>query len=130
MPTNEGAVFVRLFMMGKIKIADLQVSYHVGVTEEERTQPQRLLVTVEMEHDFKNAIAADNLADTIDYGAVARRLIDFGDGCHWQLIETVASDIAAMVIEEFRARTVSVEVKKFVIPQAAYVSVILQRSHS
>lgn len=115
--------------MDKIKIVDLEVAYPVGVTEEERARPQRLLITVEMEHDFKNAVSADNLADTIDYNAVCQRLLRFGDGCHWQLIETVAADIATMVMDEFRAKAVAVEVKKFVIPEAAHVSVLLHRNH-
>lgn len=116
--------------MDKIKIVDLEVKFQVGVTEEERAQPQRLLLTLEIEHDFKNAISADNLADTIDYHAVSQRLLTFGDGCHWQLIETLAADVASMVLDEFRARAVTVEVKKFVIAQAAHVSVIIHRNHA
>ena len=115
--------------MDKIKIADLEVFYQVGVTDDERSKPQRLLLTVEIEHDFANAVAADNLADTVDYYSVSQRLLAFGEGCHWQLIETLAADIASMILEEFRARTVSVEVKKFVIPQASYVSVWVRRNH-
>jgi FolB domain-containing protein len=115
--------------MDKIRIVDLEVFYHVGVTDQERAQPQRLLVSVEVEHDFKHAVAADNLADTIDYFAVCQRLLAFGEGCQWQLIETLSADIATMVLDEFRARAVTVEVKKFVIPEAAYVSVVVQRNH-
>jgi dihydroneopterin aldolase len=113
--------------MDKIRITDLEVFYQVGVTDEERAKPQRLLLSVEMEHDFTSAISRDNLAETLDYFAIARRLLRFGEGCHWQLIETLAADIAAMIQDEFRAKTVSVEVKKFVIPQAAHVSVTLTR---
>ena len=113
--------------MDKIKITDLEVFYQVGVTDEERAKPQRLLVSVEMEHDFTSAISRDNLAETLDYFAIARRLLRFGEDCHWQLIETLAADIAAMLQDEFQAKTVSVEVKKFVIPQAAHVSVALTR---
>ena len=113
--------------MDKIRITDLEVFYQVGVTEEERAKPQRLLVSVEMEHDFTSAISRDNLAETLDYFAISQRLLRFGVDCHWQLIETLAADIAAMIQDEFQAKTVSVEVKKFVIPQAAYVSVALTR---
>jgi dihydroneopterin aldolase len=113
--------------MDKIRITDLEVFYQVGVTDEERAKPQRLLLSVEMEHDFTSAISRDNLAETLDYFAIARRLLRFGEGCHWQLIETLAADIAAMIQDEFQAKTVSVEVKKFVIPQAAHVSVTLTR---
>jgi dihydroneopterin aldolase len=114
--------------MDRITLCDLEVFYHVGVTEQERAQPQRLLLTVELDHDFKAAVASDNLADTIDYGALARRLLQFGDGCHWQLIETLAADIAQMVLDDFSPRAVSVEVKKFIIPQARHVSVRVSRA--
>ena len=113
--------------MDTIRITDLEVSYQVGVTEEERSQPQRLLVSVEMDHDFTSAISRDDLAETVDYYAVSQRLLRFGEGCRWQLIETVAADIAAMILDEFSSKSVLVEVKKFVIPQAAHVSVTVRR---
>jgi FolB domain-containing protein len=113
--------------MDKIRIRDLEVFYHVGVTEEERAKPQRLLLSIEMEHDFTSAISRDDLAETLDYFAISQRLLRFGDDCHWQLIETLAAHVAAMIQDEFHAQSVSVEVKKFVIPQAAYVSVALTR---
>ena len=113
--------------MDKIRITDLEVFYQVGVTDEERAKPQRLLLSIELEHDLTSAISRDNLAGTIDYFAVSQRLLRFGDGCHWQLIETLAADLAAMILDEYSPRSVVVEVKKFVIPQAAHVSVILRR---
>ncbi|MFM1768290.1 MAG: dihydroneopterin aldolase [Verrucomicrobiota bacterium] len=114
----------------RITIADLEVHYRVGVTEAERSQPQRLLVTVEMDHDFATAAARDNLADTIDYAKVCERLLEFGEDCHWELIETLAAEIASMVLEEFKPRQVSVEVKKFIIPQARHVAVRLTRGRA
>jgi len=113
--------------MDKIRITDLEVFYQVGVTDAERATPQRLLVSVEIDHDFTSAISRDNLAETFDYFAISQRLLRFGEDCHWQLIETLAADIAAMIQDEFQAKTVSVEVKKFVVPQAAHVSVALTR---
>ena len=113
--------------MDKITICDLEVQYRVGVTEAERAQPQRLLLTLEIERDLAAAAGSDNLADTIDYDSVARRLLQFGDDCHWELIETVANEIAQMVREDYKAGRVTVEVKKFVIPQARYVSVRMVR---
>ena len=111
----------------RITISDLEVSFQVGITEQERARAQRLLISVEMDHDFTTAAARDNLADTIDYAAVTERLLHFGNGCHWELIETLAAEIATMVLEEFKPHRVTVEVKKFIIPQARYVSVRLRR---
>ena len=113
--------------MDTIIISDLEVFYQVGITEAERAKPQRLLLTVEMAHDFKAAAARDDLAETIDYAALSERLLHFGDDCHWSLVETLAADLAAMILEDFSPKQVSVEVKKFSIPQARYVGVRVTR---
>lgn len=113
--------------MSTITLSDLEVHYHVGVPDAERAQSQRLLLTVEMQHDFTRAAASDDLRETIDYYAVSRRLLAFGEGRSWKLIEKLASDIAAMVVEDFGAAEVTVEVKKFIIPEARHVSVQITR---
>ncbi len=113
--------------MDTIVISELEVFYCVGVTEAERTKPQRLLLSVELNQPFERAAASDDLADTIDYDALCRRLLQFGEGCHWELIETLAVDIAKLILEEFSPTSVVVEVKKFVIPQARYVAVRVRR---
>jgi len=110
-------------LLSKILIADLEVFFRVGVSNEERVKPQRLLLTVEMESDFSKAAKSDNIADTIDYFAVSQRLLKFGGGREWKLIEKLAADIADMILAEFKPQSVTVEVKKFPIPQARHVSV-------
>ena len=110
-------------MMDTITIKDLEVFYCVGVSDEERSKPQKLLLTVELEHDFRAAAKDDGLANTIDYFTVSQRLLRFGDGAHWKLIETLAVDAAQIILDEFSPRRVTIEVKKFIIPQARFVSV-------
>ena len=112
----------------KISIVDLEVLYRVGVTEAERVNPQRLLLTVEMDCNFTAAAKSDNIADTIDYFAISQRLLKFGEGRSWKLIEKLASDVADLILLGFRPRSVSVEVKKFPIAQARHVSVRLTRN--
>src|ERR1019366_1787189 len=109
--------------MAKISIIDLEVFYRVGVPDAERAQPQRLLLTVEMESEFYAAAKSDSIIDTIDYFAVTQRLLKFGEGREWKLIEKLAADIADAILSEFKPQAVSVEVKKFIIPQARHVSV-------
>jgi FolB domain-containing protein len=116
--------------MPKISIVDLEVFYHVGVPDEERAQPQRLLLTIEMDSDFSAAAKTDSIADTIDYFAVSQRLLKFGDGKNWKLIEKLAADIADLILSKFKPQSVSVEVKKFPIPQARHVSVILTKKRN
>ena len=113
--------------MSKISIVDLEVFFHVGVPDAERAQAQRLLLTVQMTSDFSAAARSDGIADTIDYYAVTQRLLKFGEGRSWKLIEKLAADIAEVILAEFQPPAVTVEVKKFIIPQAQYVSVSMEK---
>jgi 7,8-dihydroneopterin aldolase/epimerase/oxygenase len=106
-----------------IIIADLEVNYRVGVPEAERKKPQRLLLSIDLAVDFRRAATMDRLGETIDYDSVCRRLLQFGDGREWQLIETLSVEIAEALLAEYSAQRVTVEVKKFVIPQARHVAV-------
>lgn len=113
--------------MSQISIVDLEVFYRVGVPDAERAQPQRLLLTVVLESDFSAAAKSDAVGDTIDYFAVTQRLLKFGEGREWKLIEKLAANIAESILAEFKPKSVTVEVKKFIIPQARYVSVRLEK---
>lgn len=116
--------------MGKITIVDLEVWMHVGVPAEERAKPQRLLLTINMDCDCSSAATTDDITRTIDYFAVAQRLLKFGEGRSWKLIEKLATDIADFMLAEFQPAAVTVEVKKFPIPQAKHVSVSLTKSRT
>ena len=99
--------------------------YHVGVPEEERAAPQRLAIGVEMDHDFSGV--GDALERTIDYHALSWRLLNYGQGRSWKLIETLAVELAEMILREFKPARVTVEVRKFVIVQARHVAVRVSR---
>ncbi len=116
--------------MDTIIINELEVWYHVGVPDAERAAPQRLLLTIEMERNFAAAAAQDDLRETIDYYAVSRRLLRFGDGRSWKLIETLAVEIVGLVLQEFGAERARVEVKKFIIAEARHVAVRVERAKS
>lgn len=113
--------------MSRINIVDLEVFYHVGVTDEERANPQRLLITVEMDFDFSAASLTDRVEKTINYFEVAQELLKYGERRSWKLLEKLAANLADHIINRFRPEVVSIEIKKFPIPQARYVSVMLAR---
>ena len=114
--------------MSRISIVDLEVFYSVGLSDEERAKPQRLLVTVDLDFDFASASLSDRIERTINYQTLVDRVLKFGHGRSWKLIEKVVANLADMIMLEFRPHAVAIEVKKFQIPQAAYVSVSLTRS--
>ena len=113
--------------MSFITIVDLEVFYRVGISEEERAKPQRLLLTLDIQFDFSSAAVSGRIGRTIDYYEVTQRLLKLGEKRSWRLIESVATDIADKILSEFHPESVTVEVKKFSVPEACYVSVILTK---
>ena len=113
--------------MSFITIVDLEVFYRVGISEEERAKPQRLLLTLDIEFDFSSAAVSGRIGRTIDYYEVTQRLLKLGETRSWRLIESVATDVAGKILSEFHPESVTVEVKKFSIPEARYVSASLTK---
>ena len=113
--------------MSFITIVDVEVFYRVGISEEERAKPQRLLLTLDIKFDFSSAAVSGRIGRTIDYYEVTLRLLKLGEKRSWRLIESVATDVADRILSEFHPENVTVEVKKFSIPEAHYVSVTLTK---
>jgi len=116
--------------LSKITIVDLEVHYCIGVTEQERAKPQRLLLTVDMSFDFSSASVSDRIEKTIDYYSVTQDLLKFGEGRSWKLLEKLVANVADRVLDEYRPQAIMVEAKKFAIPQARYVSVTLAKTRA
>ena len=105
----------------------LEVRFHVGVPDEERTEPQRLLITIELAHDLGASGTTDSLAETIDYFAVCQAVKALGQARHWKLLEALAHDICDLVLEEFKPDIVRVRIKKFILPDTRWVSIEMSR---
>ncbi len=113
--------------MSNITIVDLEVFWRVGVPDAERAQPQRLLLSVDMLFDFSLAAKKDRPDRTIDHADVTQVMKDYGAGKDWKLIEKIAAGLGNLVLTKYTPDAVMVEVKKFPIPQARYVSVVWTR---
>jgi len=114
-------------MTDKITIEDLEVHFHVGVPDEERTEPQKLLITIEIAMDLGPSAATDNLTETIDYFTVSQAVKALGQARRWKLIEALADDICELVLRDFKPSSVRVIVKKFILPDTRWVSVEMRR---
>jgi FolB domain-containing protein len=113
--------------MDTITIKDLSVLCRIGVPDEERAKPQRLLVTVEMSGDFSRAAQSDDIAHTINYYDVSQRITNLCSNESFKLIERLADEIVRVLLGEFRAEQATVEVKKFILSNARHVSFRLTR---
>ena len=98
--------------MDTIFLRDLRIRTIVGVWEWERRLPQMVSVDLDMAADIRRAAASDQLADTLDYKAVSVRIKDVVAGSQFNLIETMAEQIAAIVRDEFGVPWVRVTIHK------------------
>lgn len=109
-------------MIERIHIEQLEVHARVGVSENERAHPQRLLINLTF-WPKHNELAGDDLTQAVDYAAVTARAKKLAETSACKLIETLAEKIAAALMQDFPLRKVSIEVRKFVLPDTQFVSV-------
>ena len=110
-----------------ITISKLKVLAHIGVTEEERSKPQTLLVDLELTLDLRPAGRSDDLDDTIDYDGLTTEVADLVRASEFKLLETLAESIAAHVCALSRVEGVTVEVTKESPPVSEEVGPIAVR---
>jgi len=108
-------------MIDCIHIEQLEIRARVGVPDSERAQPQRLILNVTFWP--KRSGPRDHIADTVNYSEVAASLKEFVAQRDYRLIETLADETAGHLLGRFPLRKVLVEVRKFVLADADYVSV-------
>jgi dihydroneopterin aldolase len=114
-------------MPDTILIEQLELSAHIGVPDEERVKAQRLTVSLRLEvaHGFRHL--DDDLTKTVDYFAVCGAIKALAAEHPRRLIETLAEEIAATVLRDFAVAAVEVELRKFILPDTAFVAVRLRR---
>ena len=114
----------------EIRIEQLEISARIGVPEEERVTPQRLTINISFWPYQQTRDLADNIHNAVNYSVVADETKSFVRGQSVNLIETLADQVAAHLLKTFPIQKVTVEVRKFALADAKYVSVTVTRSAS
>jgi 7,8-dihydroneopterin aldolase/epimerase/oxygenase len=114
----------------EIHIEQLEVAARIGVAEEERANLQRLTVSIsfwpyQQMHDL-----ADKIDDAVNYSAVSEETKGFVRDQSVNLIETLADRLAKHLLNSFPMQKVAVEVRKFALEDAKYVSASVKRTAS
>ncbi|MGB5307056.1 MAG: dihydroneopterin aldolase [Gammaproteobacteria bacterium] len=98
--------------MDIVFINDLRIETIIGIYDWERKVRQTISLDLEMGADIRKAAGTDAIDDTLNYKAVAKRLIAFVGDSEYQLVETLAEKIAAIVLDEFDVPWVRLTVHK------------------
>jgi len=114
----------------EVHIEQLEVFTVIGVLEHERKGLQRLTVSISFWPYEEAQDLADNIEKAVNYSAVAEETKRFAREQAVNLIETLADRLAAHLLKAFPIQKVTIELRKFALQDAKYVSVTAARTTS
>lgn len=118
----------KIASMDIIFLSDLRIDTVIGIFDWERRIKQTVIFDLEMATDIKKAAATDSIEDTLDYKAVAKRVIQFVEDSEFQLVETLAEKVAQMILGEFNVPWVRLKLNKTgAIRGAKDVGILIER---
>ena len=103
-------------VVDKLTLDDVRFFGRHGVTKAEESVGAWFSVDVELSVDLTAAAVSDEVGATIDYGTVAKRVVEIGTGPRVNLIERLAGLMAEALLKEFPVREVRVRVRKMTAP--------------
>ena len=116
-----------------IRLKDLTVFGHYGVSPAEREVGQKIALDIELHADLAAACESDSLKDTINYESVYARVIEVVSGRKHRLLESLGEEICECLLEGFPVSKVTINLRKLNLPfpnNLSYVEVCLTRTAS
>jgi dihydroneopterin aldolase/D-erythro-7,8-dihydroneopterin triphosphate epimerase len=98
--------------MDRIFIRDLALRCIIGIYPEERREKQDIVINVEMHCDLRRAGRSDDLGDTVDYKAIKKAILRLVESSAFQLIESLAENIADIALADQKVQQVIVTIDK------------------
>jgi dihydroneopterin aldolase len=114
----------------EIHIEGLEVLANIGVPEEERVAAQRLSFNLTLCPILEMSDLGDAIERTVNYAAVCAEVEKFAEPRRDKLIETMANALALHLLETFRIRRITIELRKYILPEVEFVSVTVTRERS
>jgi dihydroneopterin aldolase len=114
--------------MDIVFIRELRADTVIGVYDWERRIRQTVVMDLELASDNRRAAAGDRIEDAIDYAAISQRVLSFIEASEFQLIETMAEQVANIILDEFAVPWLRVRLAKpGAVSQAREVGVLIER---
>lgn len=117
-------------VMDTVFIDGLEIETIIGIYDWEREVKQRVRIDLQMAWDNKPAAQSESIEKALNYKAVCDRLIDFISASEFLLVETMAENIADILMTEFSVPWLQLKLAKpTAIPQASGVGVMIERGN-
>jgi dihydroneopterin aldolase len=114
----------------EIHIERLEIFAHIGVPEEERVSAQKLTFNITLWPIRDMDDLGDKIGCAVNYAAVCAKVKQFVAQRRDKLIETLANALALHLLEAFQIRRITVELRKYILPEVEFVSVTVTRERS
>jgi dihydroneopterin aldolase len=115
--------------MDCVFIEKLRVDCIIGIYEEEKKNPQAVIVDCDIYYRNRGAGQSDDYRLVIDYALVCRDITDLLQSSRFELVETAAERICEMILGRYGAEKIRIKISKpEAVPEAAAVGVIIERS--
>ena len=112
-----------------IFIEGLEIETIIGVYEHERDIKQKVVLDIEMTLPESNASSSDDLRHTVDYDAVSKLVTSYVIDTQYQLIESLAEQVASLVLGAFATDSLKLKLSKpGAVKNAKSVGLIILRS--
>lgn len=111
----------------QIHINQLEVFAHIGVPDKERSAPQRLTFSITLWPVRPMSNLNDEIGRAVNYASVCAETKKFVAARCDKLIETLADGLAFHLLEAFEIRRITVELRKYILPDVEFVSVTVTR---
>ena len=114
--------------MDTVYITGLRAQTVIGVYDWERNIRQGVVLDLEMASDNRRAASEDRIEDALDYAVISSRLLSFMEDSEFQLIETMAEQVAQLIRDEFKVPWLRLRLcKPGAVPAAKDVGVLIER---
>jgi dihydroneopterin aldolase len=113
-----------------LRIEQLEISARIGVPDEERAAPQRLIFNLTFWPAHSAPELEDEIARAVNYAAVCAETKIFVQARSDRLIETLADALASHLLAGFEIQKITIELRKFILPEVEFVSVTVTRERS
>ena len=115
----------------RVFIEALEIECLIGIYDWERTVRQNVVLDIEMAFDNRVPAGSDAIEHTLDYKAVSKRLMQFVGDSSYGLVETLAEQCAAIILNEFNVAWVRLKLAKpGAVRGARSVGVIIERQRN
>ena len=115
-------------MPDMLKLYDLMIETHLGIYDWERREAQKIWLDIELPTDARRAAQSDDVQQVVDYGALVTLVRQHVSQRTYNLMETIAEEVAELILESFHGEQVQVRIKKRALPGIDHACVEVLRT--